>query len=117
MTTEVLLKLLEAGYTKKEIDLMEEVEKKPETGKEENPAPENKKEQNPAPENKKEENPAPETDTNLQINELIGMVLKLQGTVDAMQKANAEKAESKTEGRITADSVIKDFFAPTKRKG
>lgn len=107
MKTEMVMKLIEAGYSKADIDLMEE------TGKEK-PAPETGKE-NPAPETGKEENPAPETDTNLQINELIGMVLKLQGTVDAMQKANAEKAESPKPEHLTTGKVLADFFGERKK--
>ena len=111
MKTEMVLKLLEAGYTKEEINLMEEVEKKPETAPvAEQPAKETKE-----PVQDTDSAEAPETDTNLQINELIDRVLKLQATVDAMQKTNAEKAETKTEGRKTADSVIKDFFAERKK--
>ena len=109
MKTEMVLKLIDAGYSKADIDLMEETAPKPADDEKEKPA-EDKK-----PETGKEENPAPETDTDMQINELIGLVLKLQGTVDALQKANAEKAESPKPEHLTTGKVLADFFGERKK--
>ena len=93
MKAEMVLKLLEAGYTKTDIDLMEETK----------PA---------EPEKKPAE---PETNTNEQIDNLIQIVSKLQNTVDAMQKTNAEKAESQKPEKLNTRQVLTDFFGEKKK--
>lgn len=111
MKAEMVLKLLEAGYTKTDIDLMEETKpaapEAPETPEE----PEKKPAAPAAPEAPAE----PETDTNEQINSLIQIVSKLQSTVDAMQKTNAEKAESPKPEKLNTRQVLTDFFGEKKK--
>ena len=100
MKAEMVLKLLEAGYTKTDIDLMEETK----------PAEPEKKPAEP------EKKPAePETNTNEQIDNLIQIVSKLQNTVDAMQKTNAEKAESQKPEKLNTRQVLTDFFGEKKK--
>ena len=101
MKAEMVLKLLEAGYTKTDIDLMEETK----------PAEPEKKPAEP------EKKPAePETNTNEQIDNLIQIVSKLQNTVDAMQKTNAEKAESQKPEKLNTRQVLTDFFGEKKKE-
>ena len=107
MKAEMVLKLLEAGYTKTDIDLMEET--KP-AEPEKKPAEPEKKPAEP------EKKPAePETNTNEQIDNLIQIVSKLQNTVDAMQKTNAEKAESQKPEKLNTRQVLTDFFGEKKK--
>lgn len=105
MKTEIILKLLEAGYTKSDIDKMEETTPA-ETAPAADPVP---AETAPA------ADPAPETDTAGQISELINVVGKLQSTVDAMQKSNAQKAESPKPEKLTTRQVLTDFFGEKKK--
>lgn len=113
MKTEVVLKLIEAGYSKDEIALMEEVEAKPiETGE---PLSE-------------EPIPIPETGENTEhteqdqtervsetISDIMKIITKMQKTLDGMQQKNAKNAESEQPTRLTADDVVKNFFRNTKK--
>lgn len=106
MKAEMVLKLLEAGYTKTDIDLMEETK----------PAAPAEPETKPAePETKPAAPEAPEANTTEQINNLIQIVSKLQNTVDAMQKTNAEKAESLKPEKLNTRQVLTDFFGEKKK--
>lgn len=108
MKTEIILKLLDAGYTKSDIDKMEETAPAAQTA----PA-----QTAPAPaETAPAADPAPETDTAGQISELITVVSKLQSTVDAMQKSNAQKAESPQPEKLTTRQVLTDFFGEKKKQ-
>lgn len=112
MKTEVLLKLIEAGYTKEDIALMEEVEAKPiETAVAEMPAE--------AQQAEGEEPPKTETDTPERMTETISdimhIIAKMQKTLDGMQQKNAKNAESEQPARLTADDVVKNFFGDTKK--
>ena len=112
MKTEVLLKLIEAGYTKDEIALMEEVETKP-TQSEilEVPAE--------AEQASGEESPETEADPSEKmtetINDIMHIIAKMQKTLDGMQQKNAKDAESEQPARLTADDVVKNFFGNTKK--
>lgn len=112
MKTEVLLKLIEAGYTKDEIALMEEVEPKA-MASEEIPASE---EQN---ESAEAEPTDPKTDPSIKMNETINdimsIITKMQKTLDGLQHKNAKSAESGTPAKLTADDVVKSFFGNTKK--
>ncbi len=112
MKTEVLLKLIEAGYTKDEIALMEEVEAKPvQSDASELPAE--------AEQAAGEEPAAPETDPSERmtetINDIMHIIAKMQKTLDGMQQKNAKNAESEQPARLTADDVVKNFFGDTKK--
>lgn len=103
MKTDDIIRLLEAGYTKEEIISMEDRPEVPEAA-----APEDEKQtETPAP----EDNRISET-----LDSLLTVVGNLQKTVDAMQKKNAAAAEMKTEKKMTADDVIKSFFAGKEQK-
>ena len=114
MTTEVLLKLLDAGYSKDEISLMEEVEAKPTGSADENmPEPEAA----PAPVEvtvtKEIENPSEKmTET---INDIMQIITKMQKTLDGMQQKNAKTADSGQPERLTADDVVRNFFGKDKK--
>lgn len=112
MKTEVLLKLIEAGYTKDDIALMEEVEAKPtETVVTEMPLE--------AEEAAGEEPPKTEADPSERmtetINDIMHVIAKMQKTLDGMQMKNAKNAESEQPARLTADDVVKNFFGNTKK--
>ena len=112
MKTEVLLKLIEAGYNKDEIALMEEVEAKPTQSEvQEMPA---ETEQAAG-----EETPKTETDQSDRmtetINDIMHIIAKMQKTLDGMQQKNAKNAESEQPSRLTADDVVKNFFGNTKK--
>ncbi len=103
MTLDQIIKLLDAGYTKADIDLMEDM--KP--AEPEQPAEKPAEPEKPA---------APEENTNEQLTQLLEVVGKLQKTVDALQKTNAEKAESKIPEKImNTKQVLTDFFGEKKK--
>lgn len=115
MKTDIVLKLLEAGYTKADIDLMEDM--KP--AEPEKPAAPEQPAEPAAPEQPAEpEKPAdPEQNSNEQLTQLLEVVGKLQKTVDALQKSNAEKAESKIPEKImNTKQVLTDFFGEKKKQ-
>ena len=114
MTTEVLLKLLDAGYTKADIERMEEVEAKP--APEPQPAP-TEKEVPEEPEKKPEtpEQPSASETMTKTIEEIMQVIGKMQKTLDGIQKKNASAAEGAEPERVTADTVIKDFFGAKKK--
>lgn len=114
MTTDVLLKLLEAGYTKDEINLMQEVETKPAAPEQ---AVSDSDEVNPdtgstAEPNAVENQSEKMTET---INDIMQIITKMQKTLDGMQQKNAKNAESDQPARLTADDVVKNFFKDTKK--
>lgn len=112
MKTEVLLKLIEAGYTKDDIALMEEVEAKP-TVSEVQEMPEESEQA------AGEESPETEKDTSERmtetINDIMQIITKMQKTLDGMQQKNAKNAESEPPARLTADDVVNNFFGNTKK--
>lgn len=109
MKTDIVLKLLEAGYTKADIDLMEDM-KPAEPEQPAVPA-------EPAEPEQPAEPAAPEENTNEQLTQLLEVVGKLQKTVDALQKTNAEKAESKIPEKImNTKQVLTDFFGEKKKQ-
>lgn len=113
MKTEVLLKLIEAGYTKDEIALMEEVEAKPiETeeplSEEPIPTPENG-------ENTDNTESDPTERMSETITDIMKIITKMQKTLDGLQQKNAKDAESGQPARLTADDVVKNFFGDTKK--
>lgn len=112
MKTEVLLKLIEAGYNKDEIALMEEVEAKPTPSAElETPAEAEQAAGDAAPET--EADPSERmTET---ISDIMKIITKMQKTLDWMQQKNAKNAESEPPARLTADDVVKNFFGNTKK--
>lgn len=114
MKTEVLLKLIEAGYTKDEIALMEEVEAKPAASAEPEMPVEAEAEASAG-----EESPEPEADPSERmtetINDIMHIIAKMQKTLDGMQQKNVKNAESEPPARLTADDVVKNFFGDTKR--
>lgn len=112
MKTEVLLKLIEAGYTKDDIALMEEVEAKPtESEVTELPAE--------AEQAAGEESPTTEADPSERMTETISdimqIITKMQKTLDGLQQKNAKNAESEQPTRMTADDVVKNFLGNTKK--
>ena len=111
MKTEVLLKLIEAGYTKDDIALMDEVDAKPtESAVTEMPAEAEAAAGEEAP--KTEADPSERmTET---INDIMHIIAKMQKTLDGMQQKNAKNAESEQPARLTADDVVKNFFENTK---
>ncbi len=114
MNTEVLLKLIEAGYTKDDIALMEEVEAKPiQSEVLEMPA------EAEAEAAAGEEPPKSEADPSERmtetINDIMHIIAKMQKTLDGMQQKNAKNAESEQPARLTADDVVKNFFGDTKK--
>ena len=99
MTTNEILELVRAGYTKSEIEAM--------NGTSEQTAPE---QEQTAPE---QEQTAPEQEQPTEsgnYKELTELVKNLTETVKAMQADNARKASGEPPTRDTAESAIKSFF-------
>ena len=94
MTTNEILELVRAGYTKTEIEAM--------NGTAEQTAPEQT-----APEQKTEEVKSNEGTVN---KELFEAIKSLQETVKAMQADNARKVSGEPTKKDTAESAIKSFF-------
>lgn len=100
MTTNEILELVRAGYTKSEIEAM--------NGTAEQTAPEQEQEQKaPEQEQKTEETEINEGTVN---KELFEAIKSLQETVRAMQADNARKASGEPPKRDSAESAIKSFF-------
>ena len=97
MTTNEILELVRAGYTKSEIEAM--------NGTAEQTAPEQTQEQT-APEQKAPEQKAESGN----YKELTELVKNLTDTVKAMQADNARKVSGEPPKRDTAESAIKSFF-------
>ena len=114
MTTDILLKLLDAGYTKADIDRMEELEPKPTPAEPAQPDPEPSEPAEPA-EPKKADPDDPAAASAKAIEDIMQIIGKMQKTLDGMQRKNAHEAEAGQPERITADKVIKDFFGERKK--
>lgn len=112
MKTEVLLKLIEAGYTKDDIALMEEVEAKP--AQSDVPEMPSEAEQAEGEEPRETEAEPPERMTET-ISDIMQIITKMQKTLDGMQQKNAKNAESEQPARLTADDVVKNFFGDIKK--
>ena len=103
MTTNEILELVRAGYTKSEIEAMngdtEQEQKAPEQSAEQ---------EQKAPEQEQKE---PEQENG--YTQLTELVKNLTETVKAMQADNARKASGEPPKRDTAESAIKSFFGDT----
>jgi len=110
MNTDVLLKFIEAGYTKQEIELMKEMEPTPEAAPMET---EESTEQERTPTEQAE--PSETDKINETLNNLLTVVGNLQKAVDGMQRDNVKHAESAMPSRMTADDVVKSFFGERKK--
>lgn len=111
MQAKIILKLLEAGYTKSDIDLMEEMEPKqaaqPEPEKAAQPEPEKENGQDPA--------PAGSDGTAEMLKTLTDTVAALKKTVEAMQENNVKTAESEPPKRFSTVEALQDFFGEKKK--
>lgn len=115
MKTEVLLKLIEAGYNKDEIALMEEVEAKPTQSEEQELPAEAEQAEQAAGEEPPKTDTEPSQRMTETINEIMQVIAKMQKTLDGMQQKNAKNAEGEPPARLTADDVVKNFFGNTKK--
>lgn len=102
MTTNEILELVRAGYTKQEIESMNGTAEQEPT--QEQKAPEQEKEQ----EQKAPEQEQPTDNGNYK--ELTELVKNLTETVKAMQADNARKVSGEPPKKDTAESAIKSFF-------
>ena len=100
MTTNEILELVRAGYTKSEIEAMNG------TAEQEQTAPEQEQEQ----EQKAPEQTQEQPTESGNYKELTEQVKNLTETVKAMQADNARKASGEPPKRDTAESAIKSFF-------
>ena len=110
MTTNEILELVRAGYTKTEIESM--------NGTAEQKAPEQAQEQAqeqtaPEQEQKAPEQAQEQPTENGNYKELTELVKNLTETVKAMQADNARKVSGEPPKRDTAESAIKSFFGDT----
>ena len=108
MDLQTTLKLLDAGYTKEEIEKMNPVSglspEKPTASPEPEKVPENK----PAEPGPKQETAG--ADTNKIIADLTKQVADLAGVVKSIQDNNAKAAQQSTPAKDTAQTVIESFF-------
>ena len=107
MTTNEILELVRAGYTKTEIEAMNG------TAEQEQKAPE-QEQKAPEQEQKAPEQKAPEQENGYA--QLTELVKNLTETVKAMQADNARKASGELPQRETAESAIKSFFGDIPKK-
>lgn len=99
MTTNEILELVRAGYTKQEIEAL--------NGTAEQTAPEQAQEQSPEQAQEQEQEQTAESGN---YKELAELVKNLTETVKAMQADNARKASGEPPKKDTAESAIKSFF-------
>ena len=112
MKAEMILKLLDAGYSKTDIDLMEELQPVQPVITE--PAPEEPA-QPEAPAEPAPAEPEDNTRVNETLTQLLSVVGNLQKTVDAMQKNNAKNAESAAPEKLTTENALRSFFGEKKK--
>lgn len=117
MKAEMILKLLEAGYTKSDISLMEELEPlQAPAPAEDLPAAEPAADPAPAEDQKQ---PAQQADDVVNVSNtlqtLTETVSALAKTVEAMQKKNAQQAESEPPKRFNTADALQDFFGKAKK--
>ena len=121
MKAEMILKLLEAGYTKSDISLMEELEplQAPATAEDlptaapaEDPAPA-------AEGSAEDQKPLQQADDVSNVSNalktLTETVNALAKSVEAMQKKNAQQAESEPPKRCNTADALQDFFGKAKK--
>lgn len=119
MKAEMILKLLEAGYTKSDISLMEELEPLQEPA-EDLPAAAPAEDPAPAAEGSAEDQkPAQQADDVANVSNalktLTETVNALAKSVEAMQKKNAQQAESEPPKRFNTADALQDFFGKAKK--
>ena len=110
MDIETITKLLDAGYTKAEIDAMQEGHAGGEAieGAGEETAPAGKEQSDAAPENESKVGIA--VDFGAAIENLTNTVAGLKETVKALQDANAGKAATTTPKKDTINDVMQSFI-------
>lgn len=110
MDLQTTLKLLDAGYTKEEINQMSTHIESPEKPAS-TPEPEKKQgpENKPAEPEKKQE-PETGTDTNKIIADLTKQVADLAGVVKSIQDNNVKTAQQDAPAKDTAQTVLESFF-------
>lgn len=107
-----ILKLIDAGYTKADIDAM----KLPETAAAPDPTP------SPAPaaepENENEnESPKPESVTSNPVNpDIQALTTQINDLVSAIQKSNLLSTKMPEEPRETAEDIMANIIAPTHKR-
>ncbi len=110
MDLQTTLKLLDAGYTKEEINQMSthviDSPEKPATP----PEPEKKQEPENKPAEPEKDQKETGADTNKIIADLTKQVADLAGVVKTIQDKNAKAAEQKPPANDTAQSVLESFF-------
>lgn len=119
MTAEMVLKLLEAGYSKSEIGMMEELEPKQISAAapaEALPAEEPQTaEQTEEPQQAEQANDQNANNALNALNALTETVNALAKTVEALQKKNAQQAESDPPKKFTTADALQDFFGGRKK--
>lgn len=109
MDLQTTLKLLDAGYTKEEINLMTSAQvSSPEPAAD--PEPAKAPEAAPASTTQELKQETPVTDTNKIITDLTKQVSDLAGVVKAMQETNAKNAQQPATSKDTAQTVLESFF-------
>lgn len=116
MKAEMILKLLEAGYTKSDISLMEELEPLQAPAPAED-LPAAAPAEDPAP--AEDQKPVQQSDDIANVSNalqtLTETVSALAKTVEAMQKKNAQQAESEPPKRFNTADALQDFFGKAKK--
>lgn len=118
MNISEILKLIDAGYTKEEIEALDK-EQTPAVDAEKNEHPEEKKEpekQNPVGDDEKNEHPAEITHDDETRKLIQALDLKFNNLVSAIQAANVNKMEMPTD-TMTAESIIAEMIDPQYNKG
>jgi hypothetical protein len=109
MDLQTTLKLLDAGYTKEEIEKMNPVTSSPEKPAT-TPEPEKKQEPEQKPAEPEKDQRETNADTNKIIADLTKQVADLAGVVKSIQDSNAKTAQQNAPAKETAQTVLESFF-------
>lgn len=116
MKAEMILKLLEAGYTKSDISLMEELEPlQAPAPAEDLPAAAPAEDPAPAEDQKPVQQADDVANVSNALQTLTETVNALAKSVEAMQKRNAQQAESEPPKRFNTADALQDFFGKAKK--
>jgi len=110
MDLQTTLKLLDAGYTKEEINQMStQITDSPEKPKT-TPEPEKKQEPEQKPAEPEKDQKETNADTNKIIADLTKQVADLAGIVKSIQDSNAKTVQQNPPAKETAQTVLESFF-------
>lgn len=113
MDLQTTIKLIDAGYTKEEIEKMNSVASSSPEKPAESREPEKKQEPENKPAEPEKEHKETTADTNKIIADLTKQVADLAGVVKSIQDNNVKVAQQSAPAKETAQTVLESFFGKT----